>query len=175
MGLLSINKTIQKQLDEGKSREDIFSELTAESPADTVKFAYCLASTPYRERRQKYLKYNALLFLLLIGLAGLSLAAEWPVDFQQSTLFIAIKFFVPLVFSYFVFNFHGGIYRLVGIWCLIDLAESLLLLGFATGAGLAKIVVLSAIVVLSFFIARRVFPNLGLLGPRQDSEGRYLL
>ncbi len=37
MGLLSINKTIQKQLDEGKSRENIFSGLTAESPADTVK------------------------------------------------------------------------------------------------------------------------------------------
>jgi len=113
--------------------------------------------------------------LLLIGLAGLSIAAEWPVDFQQSTLFIAIKFIVPLVFSYFVFHFHGGIYRLVGFWCLIDLAESLLLLGFTTGAGLAKIVVLTAIVVFSFFIAARVFPNLRLLGPRQNPEGRYLL
>lgn len=175
MGLLEINSNIQKQLEDGKSRENIFQELTADSPANAPKLAYSLASIPYAGLRSKYIKHNAFLFIFLLLLAGLSLAAEWPIDFQQSTIFIVIKILIPLVFSYFVYHFHGGVYRLLGIWCIIDLLESLLLLDFTTGVGLSKVAVLIVIIFLAFFIAAKVFPNLGILGPKKDSQGRYLL
>jgi hypothetical protein len=175
MGLLELNSNIQKQLEGGKSREGIFQELSRESPANAPKLAYSLACIPYEGLRSEYLKHNALLFIFLLTLAGLSLAAEWPIDFQQSTIFIVIKILIPLVFSYFVYHFHGGVYRLLGIWCVIDLSESLLLLNFTTGAGLSKVAVLIAVIFLSFYIATKVFPNLGILGPKKDSQGRYLL
>jgi hypothetical protein len=175
MGLLEINSNIQKQLESGKSREKIFQELTRDSPANAPKLAYSLASIPYESLRSKYLKHNALLFIFLVMLAGLSLAAEWPIDFQQSTIFIVIKILIPLVFSYFVYHFHGGVYRLLGIWCIIDLFESLLLLDFTTGVGLSKMAVLIALIFLAFYIAVKVFPNLGILGPNKDSQGRYLV
>ncbi len=175
MELLAINNKILGQLVLGRSREEIFRDLSNKAPQDSAKFAYCLASIPHPGLRQKYLKHNALLFVLLLILAGLSLAAEWPIDFHQSTLFIVIKILVPLVFSYFVYHFHGGMYRLLGIWCLIDLTESLLLLNFTTGAGLAKVIVLTNIVGLTFFLASKVFPNLRTIGPKQDGQGRYLL
>ena len=175
MGLLAINTKIQSELTQGKSREEIFQTLSSKTPTDAAKFAYCLASIPHSGLRHKYLKHNAILFILLLLLAVLSLASEWPIDFQQPTLFIVIKILVPIVFSYFVYQFHGGVYRLLGIWCLLDLTESLLLLNFTTGAGLSKVVVLTFTVCLSFFIAKKVFPNLKTLGPKQDEQGRYIL
>lgn len=175
MGLLEINRNIQKQLEDGKSREKIFQDLSAKSPANAPKLAYSLASIPYEGLRSKYLKHNALLFIFVLLLAGFSLAAEWPIDFQQSTIFIVLKILIPLVFSYFVYQFHGGVYRLLGIWCIIDLSESILLLNFTTGAGLSKVAVLVAVIFLAFYIAAKVFPNLGILGPKKDSQGRYLV
>ena len=175
MGLLAINKKIEKDLALGRSREEIFKELSRKSPSESAKFAYCLASIPHSGLRHKYLKHNGVLFLLLLALAGLSLASEWPIDFRQPTLFLVIKIFVPVVFSYFVFRFHGGVYRLLGIWCLIDLTESLFLLNFTTGASLSKVVFLVITIGLAFFLARKVFPNLGILGPQQDTHGRYIL
>ncbi|MGB3210332.1 MAG: hypothetical protein WBB19_06465 [Desulforhopalus sp.] len=175
MGLLGINTAIQRELVLGRSREEIFQEFSGKSPKNSAKFAYCLASIPHSGLRHRYLKHNALLFLLLLALSGLSLMVEWPIDFRQSTIFIAIKVLIPIVFSYFVYQFHGGVYRLLGIWCLIDLLESILLLQFTTGAGLAKVIVLLLTVSLSFFIAGKVFPNLRVIGPRQDLQGRYLL
>ena len=175
MGLLEINNTIQSELTRGKSREEIFQTLSSKTPTESAKFAYCLASIPHSGLRHKYLKHNAILFILLLLLAGLSLASEWPIDFRQPTLFIVIKIFVPIVFSYFVYQFHGGVYRLLGIWCLIDLTESLLLLNFTTGAGLSKVIVLIMTVCLTFLIAKKVFPSLKIFGPKQDELGRYIL
>ncbi len=175
MGLLSINRLIQQLLVEGKSREEIFIQLSKQNPENMVKFAYCLAATPNADARRRFLKLNAVLFLLLPLLAALSVAVEWPVDFQQSTFFLALKFIVPLIFAYFVFQFHGGIYRILGLWCFVELLESLLLLSFGTAAGLAKTFVLLLIVSFAFLIARKVFPHLGFLGPKQDNQGRYLL
>jgi hypothetical protein len=175
MGILAINNKIQSELTHGKSREEIFQTLSGRTPTDAAKFAYCLASIPHSGLRHKYLKHNAILFILLLLLAGLSLASEWPIDFQKPTLFIVIKILVPIVFSYFVYQFHGGVYRLLGIWCLIDLTESLLLLNFTTGPALSKVVVLIITVCLTLFIAKKVFPNLKILGPKQDEQGRYIL
>lgn len=175
MGLFTVYKCIEKELEQGMSRAEVFKNYSSKTPADTPKFAYMLASIPYPEMRQKYLKLNACLFLLLVSLPVLTVMAEWPIDFRESTLFIAIKSLVPLCLAYFVFHFHGGIYRLLGLWCLIDLSESLLLFNFTTGVGLAKTVLLFLIVVISFFLSYKVFLNLKILGPKRDSKGRYLL
>ena len=175
MGFLNIYNSIEKELIAGVPRPEIFKKLSDKKPADTAKFAYMLASIPYPERRRKYLKLNAILFLLLLALPCFIVMAEWPIDFKQSTLFITIQTLVPFLFSYFVYHFHGGIYRLLAAWCLIDFIESLLLLEFTTGFGLAKLTLLLVIIVISFFLGKKMFPNLRFLGPRRDAEGRYLL
>lgn len=174
MGLLNLYNRIQHELLQGISRSEIFDKYSAGAPAKTVQIAYVLASIPTAGLRQKYLRLNALLFLLLLCLPVFTVLAEWPIDFSQSTLFIAIKTLVPLLLAYFVFQFHGGIYRVLGIWCTIDLLESILLQSFTTGAGLARVVLLFAIVLISFFLAKKVFPHLKILGPKQDENGRYL-
>lgn len=175
MGLLRILNTIEKELDAGQSRPDILKKYSEKSPGDTAKYAYMIASIPYPERRQKYVKWNAILFLLLLALPTVILLTEWPVDFTESTLFLAIRLVVPCLFAYFVFQFHGGVYRILGAWCLIDLFESLILLEFTTPFELAKLALLVLIVTLSFYLGHNVFSHLKFLGPRQDENGRYLL
>jgi len=90
-------------------------------------------------------------------------------------LFLVITTIVPLVFTYFIFRFHGGVYRLAVIWFSIDLLETILLTGAPNGVAAARLLVLFFIVVLAIFIGRRVFPNLGVLGPKKDESGHYKL
>ena len=175
MGLLDIYRQVEKELGQGMSRLEVLEKHSSGSPSDTPKIAFMLASIPHSALRQKYLKLNGILFLLLLCLPVFTVMSEWPIDFRQPTLFIALKSLIPLILAYFVFYFYGGVYRLIGLWCLIDLLESLLLLNFTTAAGLAKTVLLFLLVVISFILARKVFPHLKILGPRQDSDGRYML
>ncbi len=175
MGLLNILHTIEKELDAGHSRTDVFKKYTEKNPGETAKYAYMIASIPYPDLRKKYVKLNAILFLLVLALPSVILLSEWPINFAESTLFLAITLLVPCFFAYFIFQFHGGVYRLLGAWCLIDLLESLMLLEFTTPFELAKLALLVLIVTLSFYLGSKVFSNLKFLGPRQDESGRYLL
>jgi hypothetical protein len=175
MGIRDISEKVMAALEQGRSRADIFKSLAASMPSETGKIAYCIASVPQTEMRKKYLFSNALLCVLLVVYSLLNAMSELPVEPGEPTLFIALTSLIPLVFSYFVFRFHGGVYRIAGIWFLIDLIERILLTGAPDGLAALILLVLFAIVILSFLIARKVFPHLAILGPKKDSSGNYLL
>lgn len=175
MNLRDISDKVLAEFERGRSREDVFRSLRAEHPTDAGKIAYCIASTPDENTRTRYLKHNALLCLLLMAYAVLTLAAELPIEFDQPTLFILINTLLPLVFLYFVYRFHGGVYRIAGIWASMDLLEALLLTGAPDGIATVRLLVIFLVAALSFYLARKVFPNLGILGPKRDNSGSYLL
>ena len=175
MGLLDLSNKITAELDCGLSRENIFKKYVTADPDKAVKYAYCIASIPKSELRKQYLTINALLSVLLVVYAVLTVVAELPINPQDPTLFIVLKTVIPLVFAYFVFRFHGGAYRLIGMWCVYDMLESLMLTGVSSISAAFKLLVLFFVIVLSFFIARKVFSNLKVLGPRMDHNGNYLL
>ncbi len=162
-------------MDSGSSREEIFEKLVKSNPSGAAKYAYCIASIPTAVLRKQYLTINALLMILLVLYAATTILAELPINMNEPTIFILIKTLLPLIFSYFVFRFHGGIYRLTGLWCLYDLMESILLNGVVTIADAIKIIIVFFIIVLTFYIARKVFPNLKVLGPKRDASGNYFL
>lgn len=175
MGLLDISNEISAELETGLSREEIFKKHIQSNPAGATKYAYCIASIPTPTLRKQYLTINALLSLLLVVYAVLTVLAELPINFNEPTIFILMKTLVPLIFTYFTFRFHGGIYRLLGLWCLYDLFESILLTEISTITVALKLLILFFITVLTFYIARNVFPNLKILGPKRDSNGNYFL
>ncbi len=175
MGLLDTRNQIISKLEKGQSREEVFNEHVANHPAEAARFAYAIASVPHQHLRQKYLRLNGVLFLMLLGIAVLAVMAELPINFEESTLFIVIKTSVPLIFSYFVYHFHGGIYRLLGCWCLFDLFELVFLVKFTALAGIFKLLLLFLAACLAFIIALKVFPNLGFLGPKKNKQGAFLL
>ncbi len=175
MGLLSISNEIIAELEMGLSREKIFQKYGTANPSGAAKYAYCIASIPSSALRKQYLMMNGLLTTLLVLYAAITVFAEMPIDLNKPTIFLLIKTVLPLVFSYFVFRFHGGIYRLTGLWCSYDLLESMLLNGVATIPDAIRLFILFIIIVLTFYIARKVFPHLKLLGPKRDSDGNYFL
>jgi len=175
MGIRDISEQVMAALEQGRSRAEIFKSLATSMPAETGKIAYCIASVPQKEMRKKYLFFNATLCVLLVVYSLLNAMSELPVAPGEPTLFIVLTSLIPLVFSYFVFRFHGGVYRLAGIWFLIDLVEKILLTGAPDGVAALIIILLFAIVALSFLIAKKVFPNLGILGPKKDTDSNYML
>jgi hypothetical protein len=175
MGLRDISDKVVAEIQHGRSKRDIFASLSAQEPSAAGKIAYCIASVPDKALRQKYLRLNSLLFLLLITCSVLTLLSGLPLEEDEPTIFLAITTVAPLLFAYFIFKFHGGVYRLAGIWFLIDLLESILLTGAPDGTAALKTVTLFFIVIIAIFIARKVFPGLGVLGPKKDNSGNYLL
>lgn len=175
MGIRDISDRVLAELERGCSRKEIFSMLAASSPDASGKIAYCIATVPDTGLRKKYLRYNAVLCLLLVIYSVLAAITGLPIKQGEPTIFLLITVVVPIVFAYFIFRFHGGVYRLAGIWFLVDLLESVLLSGTPDGLSVIKLLVLIFVVVLSFLIGIRVFPNLGILGPKKDESGNYKL
>ncbi len=175
MGFMELSNVITAKLESGMSREEIFKKYVTAAPAEAAKYAYCIASIPAPTLRKQYLSTNALLSLLLVVYAVLTVLAELPINTSEPTIFIVIKTVLPLIFSYFSFCFHGGVYRLMGVWFLYDLLETLLLTGVPTGIAAFKLVVLFFVIMLSYLIARNVFPHLRVLGPKKDPSGNYYL
>ncbi len=175
MGIRDISEQVMAALEQGRSRNDIFQSLASSAPTEAGKIAYCIASVPEAEKRKQYLMLNGVLCVLLVVYSALNAMAELPVEPGEPTLFIVLTSLIPLVFAYFVFRFHGGVYRLAGLWFSIDFLENILLKGAPDGLSALKLLTLFGIVFLSFLIAKKVFPNLGILGPKKDSGGKYLL
>lgn len=175
MGIKEITERALAQIVQGTSRRDIFAGMIAANPADAGKIAYCIASIPEDSLRAKYLRHNALLCLLLIVYSVLTIITGLPIPQGEPTIFLVLTSSVPLIFCYFIFRFHGGIYRLMGIWFLVDLFETVLLTGTPDGLSALKLLTLFFIVTLSFLIGRKVFPHLGILGPKKDGSGHYQL
>ena len=175
MGLLNISNEIIAEMESGLSREKIFQKYVTLNPSQAAKYAYCIASIPTSALRKQCLFINGLLTILLVLYAVTTVLVELPIDWNEPTIFILIKTILPLIFSYFVFRFHGGIYRLIGLWCSYDLLESMLLSGVATIPDAIRLLILFFVIMLSFYIARKVFPHLKLVGPKRDSNGNYFL
>lgn len=175
MRMLDISNTVLAELENGQSRKHILQHLVTSSPKDVAKIAYCIASTPRSNLRQKYLKHNAILCVLLVLYSVLTVLTAMPIDLSQPTIFLLITTVLPLIFSYFIFRFHGGTYRLIGCWYLLDLLETILLTGVPDGLAALKLMSLFFVITLSFYIARKVFSHLQLIGPKKDTDGNYLL
>lgn len=175
MGIRDITERVTAELVQGQSRRDIFNLLVSKDPAAAGKIAYCIASVPEEALRRKYLKQNALLCVLLVLCAVLNMESGLPINPGEPTIFLVLTTTVPIVFSYFVYRFHGGVYRITALWFIVELLEIVLLTGASDGVAVLRLFTLFFIVALSFYLARKVFPHLGLLGPKKDGTGHYQL
>ncbi len=175
MGLAQLTKKVHGYMAQGIPRQEILAQMAKDSPHETVKIAYAIASVPTEENRKKYLRYNAVLILLLMCCSVLNLLAEMPIDLTKPTLFLVIKVVAPLVGAYFAFQFHGGVYRVLALWLWVDLFEAVLFLHGITLFAVLKIPVLMVAFVLSLMIGMRAFPQLKFIGPKSDGQGSYRL
>ncbi len=175
MGLMDNKSRIFNELAEGRTREEIFSEFSEESPDQSGKIAYAIASIPSENLREKYLLFNHLLFSLLIGYALLVMTAAYPVEGSMEMFILILKICIPSFFSYYVYHFHGGLYKFLGLWCIIEMVEVVGKEPVYTLFSYSKMAVLGFILLVTILICLKVFPHFGFMSPRQDSEGNYRL
>lgn len=169
MGFLDNRRRILDKLAEGMTRQEILTNYSKESPGQSGKIAFAIASVPAPSLQKKYSPVNFLLFSLLIGYSSLTLYQSLPGG-TEPLFRLVLQTVIPLIFSFYVYYFHGGIYRLLLIWCCIELAGV-----FYREPLSVSIFFLTAILLLSLFLSIKIFPHCGILGPKRDAMGNYRL
>ena len=177
MRIKDLHNRITAEIVGGKQPTELFQELSAQSPGNEAKIAYAIGCVPAEEKRKKYLKINGVLTLLLVLNSIFCLLAELPINLDEPTLFIALKTVLPLIFCYFTFRFFGAAYRFIAIWSLIDFLETAIL-SLATPPNpfvAYKMLIVFLVMTLCWYIAIKVFPNIGVMGPKKGPDGKYIL
>ncbi len=175
MGLLDNKHKIFQKLAEGTTRQEIFTEFSEQSPEQSGKIAFAIASIPSEDSRKKYLLLNLFLFSLLIGYALLALTSSFSLGEDVDTFKLVLKTCIPLFLSYYVYHFHGGLYRFLAVWCAIELIMVLFKEGGHPLFIYSKGAILSAILFVTIFICLKVFPHFSFLNPKRDANGNYNL
>lgn len=169
MGFHDNRKRIFEKFAEGKTRQEIYTAFSEKSPEQSGKIAFAIASLPTEPLQRKYSLVNLLLFSLLVGYSLLNLTSYFTVH-KIPSLVLFLKISIPLIFAFYVYYFHGGLYRLLLIWSAIDLIQAIF-----REPSYSKFFLLSCILILAIFISYKIFPHCGLFGPKRDSAGNYRL
>ncbi|MBL7973319.1 MAG: hypothetical protein JNJ85_00305 [Candidatus Kapabacteria bacterium] len=168
---------INDRLKNGISRQVLLEEL-AEQYYDKKTIAMLIASTINPVTKEKYRTVNMILFSLLV----LSIIIKILIGIAQfssiSLYLIPIAFLTPILsilFASEVLKFRGYIYNILGIIAVASLLNTLSKMSDAGIYEVLDIVLIAAIIALSFYLGNKMFPNYGLLGPKKDSNGNILL
>lgn len=172
-------RLIEAGLQEGRSRGDIYRELGA-----TDDIAKLIAGTPDFIDRERYQKLNNILvgFIIFFGVTKLVFSFLGLVQLNAPWIIFPFILFVPAIafwLSMQIRNFRGPFYLFVGFMGFAVLIKGIpieqeefqqislglwLIFNFPLlfGAGLA------------FFLRKKLFPYLGMMGAKTDSLGKYL-
>lgn len=175
MGIFAARKIINKQLADGVSREEVFQQLMRTDSSQAAKHAYAIATIPKTPIPERCLIANVVLLFALLFCSVLTVVMAFPIDLSKPTIFLLLQVVIPLVFMYFVFHYHGAIYRVSVIWFVVDFLEALAQFRQDSLVDSFRILCLFIILVMSVYLARKLFPHLGLLGPKKDTAGHYQL
>lgn len=178
MNFNNINKTVNEELARGKDRTQLFQDLCAKASAgQEKKIAFAIACVPIEQFRKDFTLTNMALSILLALCGFLALFTELPVPDGENLVLSIAKVLLPFFFCYFTYKFYGGIYRFAAIWALLELLETSVMTVAAppTTLILFKILVLFTTMAMSWYVARKVFPHLGIFGVKRDAEGNFLI
>jgi len=173
-------RIIDKKIKDGLTKKEIFTELTGK-----VKFRtdllQMLAMVPDPELRSNHMFLNRLLFTLLIIVAGVRIISGLYFVINTSLLLLPFLLFGVLMavfFAYMVWNFRGNVYRILGLFGIVELLKSLSNIEVWNSYTsldwilnlLLNYIPVSLIVILSFYIGFKVFPYYGFWGMLQEKK-----
>jgi len=175
-------KFIQESRDSGKTDQEIYNELSQQYH-DKKSIALLISSTATAEQKKKYKQLN----LLLLGLIGIYVILVVLYLFNQYKAPNDLWFIIPFSIAIFgmagyfiygiakynvhfyrmcamftiIFSFQGGYLRRV--WNLESVIETIVTTIFVI-----------AIVFLSIYLSRKMFPNSKHRKLKRDAEGEYI-
>lgn len=178
-------KVIKQKLDSGMSRKEIVSEFEEKLMAKSMPVLHkYMAAVPDPQIRTKYHKQNMILFCLLIYFSmARVLVCLFFNEFSAFNLVPSLIY--SAVFFYLAMNvwvFRGDLYSIIAIFSLFIIIGSIYTLTtdqlFLSEKAALKVslylffefIPAIAAVVLSFFIAKKVFPHFDYIGRLKNSN-----
>jgi hypothetical protein len=173
-------KTIKQKLQEGKSKKEIFDELSSKVKFKSDLLQY-IAMVPSHENRLKYNKINLILFSLLVFVSVVKFIIAFILLSRISIYMLPIALIVPffsIYFAFMVWNFWGNMYRILGM-----LGISSILIGiskfesFSSYSSMEIILEISLfylpaflIIFLAYYIGIKVFPYYSFWGLLKEEK-----
>jgi hypothetical protein len=165
-------KEIEESLRNGRSKKDIFEELSRTYPEEK-RVVTILGTFPTYERKERYKLLNTALFslVLLTGIEKMLSFFTLPVaSIPFAWLLIFILPVLNVCVAVGVWKTRSYIYTLIGALALGGIAK----VG-QSGGGIVDMAFLGVMSILSFYISRKMFPDQGLFGPKKTPSGKYLM
>jgi hypothetical protein len=174
-------RAVRERVETGEPKRKIFDDLSQKgSPALT---AALLAGAAGPGLRRRYSRLNsALVAIMLLGAAlkiGAVVDAVRGLPLAAQVLLIALAPLINLLFLAEIARWRGYAYRIYGWLGVVSLLRSFRpdsIPTEGTGAILLFFLFLAITVsgiALSFYLAAKLFPDLGLFGARKDAAGSY--
>jgi hypothetical protein len=181
--MVELQSQIQHQLAEGMKKEQIFDHLE-KAYYDKQTLSRLVAQIPYPAMKQELKSLNRILVGILLASALLKFLIGIVLLGSLSLLAIPLAVFIPAITLWFakqLTDFKGPIYRIAGFLLIGSLVRDLGSIvekppkGVLEASIVAFICVLTAgTSVLAFYLGRKLFPTLGIVGVKQSHNGKYL-
>jgi hypothetical protein len=172
-------ESVEVLLKAGVSRKEIFQQL-----GGTDDLARIIALVPSFENRKKHRRENLVLIVVLVYIALMKFftavatvaAAGAP---KYIILFALLQVFLVLYLAVHVSRFRGWAYPLSGLICLYVISMSLNktiteVQGVPLLITMLTLLPLAAGTVLGFKLKKNLCPDVGFLGAKTDTDGKYL-
>lgn len=172
-------KTISEKLKDGKTKSEIYKELSSKVKFKSDLTQY-LAMVPSYENRIKYNGLNKILFSLLIFISLSKIIFSALILSQISLFALPFAFLVPflsLYFAYFVWNFWGNMYRPLGMLAFAGLLKSLSNIDqifsynwLGVTIEISFYIPTISVIILAYYIGIKAFPYYGFWGNLKEKE-----
>jgi hypothetical protein len=162
-----IKTRISNDLRIGKSRSQILSDLESEY-YDLDHLAKLVVGTANPEVKENYKGYNVVLGILVLSLVGFRFFV-FRIDYAGSGLSI-----LTLIMGLSIFKYEAIAYRLIGIISIATFLRYVFSFDFDRLL-ITDFVMSVSVVALSFYLGVKLFPQFGILGPKKDGNGNYVI
>jgi hypothetical protein len=171
-------KAAQADVKAGKDRHQVFEAYKGEF-ARPIQLAAVISGVAKEEEKRKAKGMNLALVVLLV-VAGILkflgvLGALWPTHVALALGLALVSLLIPFGFAYEINRFNGALYGILTFLAGLGIVNVALRIADGPIEALVDILLLAAILALSLNLRKKLFPGLGLLGPKKDNAGAYLL
>jgi cytochrome bd-type quinol oxidase subunit 1 len=171
-----LKKLVAEKLLSQTPRKVILDELSSEY-YDKDAIAKVISSIPTEKSKSEFKSLNSILIFLLLLASLLKLIVVFSFLSDVSLYALPFAIIFPLINIYFAWeirNYNGQLYKIIGLFGLMSMLKSF---GgdLQSPFGIFVIAIAALISFLAFYLGKKMFPNLGLMGPKKDASGEYIL
>jgi hypothetical protein len=173
----AIQQFILESRENGKSDQEIYDALSQQY-YDKKSVALLITGTATNENKSKYKIQNN----ILIGFLGLSMLLKILIIFSLSDpfedpFFMLLLFLYPAIEGYFIYGiakYLAPYYKLCGILAILSFLKTIRSAGNDSSI-ILNLLIISIIVGLSFYLAKKLFPKYSPKNLKKDDNGEYIL